>query len=100
MDSVLIIISSLLDHDTGYSDYRNVPLEIAVGSGQYDRWARYDGSKLIAENSTIAFLKANVIQNFRERFRTRYGHSIMSTFVLFTESAHDVLGHSDKEFLG
>lgn len=97
IDLVFKIITSILDHNTEYKHYEKVPLEIGIGVGQYDRWAKFDGSRLIVESSTIAFLKTHIIDYYREWHKQTYSRSIKSTFIVLTESAYEELEPLDRK---
>jgi hypothetical protein len=47
LENVFESILKLLDHHTPYMGYEKIPLEIAIGTGDYDKWARFDGKKRI-----------------------------------------------------
>jgi len=97
LDSVFKVVSDILDHNTDYKHCEKVPLEIGIGVAQYDRWARFDGTKLIAENSTIEFLKSQLLDYYRKWYNQTYSRSIKSTFVLLTESLFNELNAFEKE---
>jgi len=97
LDSVFKVITCILDHNTGYKHYEKVPLEVGIGVGEYDRWARLDGSSLIIESSTIEFLKTNIIDYYRKWYKKKYLKSIKSTFVVITESVYDEMEPLDRE---
>ena len=94
--NLLQTIAEILDHNTGYSNYPKVPLEIAVGLGEFDRWAQLNGNKLIIENSTVDFLKSNIVKVFTDSYKKQNGKSITSTFILFTYTAFNSLDIWDK----
>jgi len=97
LDSVFKVITCILDHNTGYKHYEKVPLEVGIGIGEYDKWARLDGSSLIIESSTIEFLKTNIIDYYRKWYKKKYLKSIKSTFVVITESVYDEMEPLDRE---
>lgn len=97
LDLAFKVISSILQHDTGYKGNAKMPLEIGIGVGKYDNWAKLDGFRLIVENSTIKFLKTHIIDYYRKWYEQTNSRSIESTFVVLTESAYDELGPLDKE---
>jgi hypothetical protein len=97
LDSVFKIITIILDHNTEYKHYEKVPLEIGIGVGKYDKWARLDGSRLITETSTIKFLKTPIIDYYREWYRRTYSSSIRSTFIVLTELVYNEMERFDKE---
>jgi len=61
LDNVFKGIFEILEHHTSYKGYRKIPLEIAIGTEYYDKWARFYGRKLISERSTIRFRKTFII---------------------------------------
>jgi len=95
-DSVFKIISEILTHNTGYDRHEKIPLEIAIGTGEYDKWARFDGSELIAEDSTLEFLKTDIIGFYHTWHGSQCGESPKSTFVILTESAYRELAPLDR----
>lgn len=84
LDKVFISISEILDHNTGFEGYRKIPLEIAIGTGEYDKWARFDGKNLIIEKDTKKFLKTKIIGHYHKKYP-----SPKSTFIVLTESAYN-----------
>jgi hypothetical protein len=97
IDKVFSCIHVILNHNTGYDGYEKIPLEIAVGSGDYDEWAKFDGSNLVLEKTTIEFLKTRIIDYFRGWYRERYpNQSLKSTFIVITSSVYDDLEPFDK----
>jgi len=91
-------INEIYNHDTNYEGYRQVPLEIAIGTGEYDKWASFDGKELIIEQQTIEFLKTNIINEYHRYYKeSNNNQSPMSNFVILTESAFDKLDSLDKK---
>ena len=97
VDLVFKVITNILDHSTDYKHCAQVPLEIGIGVGQYDRWAKLAGSKLISESPTVKFLKTNIIHYYRKWYKQTYSKSIRTTFIVFTESAYRELEPSDQK---
>ena len=97
IDSAFKVITNILDHNTQYKRYEKVPLEIGIGVGLFDKWARFDGNKLIRESSTIQFLKTRIIDCYHGWYFKTYSKSIKSTFVVLTESAYNQLDPLDKK---
>jgi hypothetical protein len=54
---VFKVIWNISNHNSGFRGYEKIPLEIAVGIGQYNNWAEFDNNRLIYQKSTILFLK-------------------------------------------
>lgn len=98
VDSAFVIIRTILDHNSGYKNFEKIPLEIAVGDGQFDKWAKFEGANLIAENSTIDFLKTNIITRYREWYKRTHSSPIKTTYVVLTASVHSKMGFFDREF--
>lgn len=96
-DKVFSAISKILDHYTNYRDYPKIPLEIAIGTVKYDKWARLNGNELIYENGTIEYLKSNIIEKYEEWYKEINKDSIEVTFVISTESFFYELPISDQE---
>jgi hypothetical protein len=97
MNAVFRVISEILEHNTGYEGHERIPLEIGVGVGDYDRWARFVGTELVVENSTIDVLKTKIIGYYHKWYERNNKRKIKSTFVVLTESAFDRLEPLDKE---
>jgi len=100
LDNVFKGIFEILEHHTYYKDYRKIPLEIAIGTEYFDKWARFDGKKLTREDSTIQFIKEmlkRIINYYHEWYKKRYNESPKSTFIVFTESAYNDLEPLDKK---
>ena len=100
LDNVFKGIFEILEHHTYYKDYRKIPLEIAIGTEYFDKWARFDGKKLTREDSTIQFIKEmlkRIINYYHKWYKRRYNESPKSTFIVFTESAYNDLEPLDKK---
>ena len=97
LDSVFKVVTGILDHNTEYKHYEKIPIEVGIGVGQYDRWARLDGIKLVVESPTIEFLKTHIIDFYREWHKQTYSKPIKSTFVVLTKSAYDEMEPLDKK---
>jgi hypothetical protein len=96
-DQVIENISIILDHDTRYEDYRLIPIEFAIGYGKYDKWAKFEGNSFIIENSTIEFIKTNIIKHYHAWFQENFhGEKIVATYILITQSAYNQLDTIDK----
>lgn len=82
-----------MDNHTGIGDEkrndRKVSLEFAIGTGEYDQWARYDGKDLVVEDKTITFLKTGVVGKYAEYYKEMNDKSIKSTFIVLTESVYE-----------
>lgn len=98
LDLIFAVVSKLLDHNTQYKQYEKIPLEIGIGVGEYDKWAKLEGRKLLIENSTIDFLKTYIIDYYRKWYKKKsQRRSPESTFIVLTESAYEELESLDKE---
>ncbi|MCW7079729.1 MAG: hypothetical protein OCU16_01350 [Candidatus Methanospirare jalkutatii] len=97
LDNVFKSIFEILEHRTPYEGCRKIPLEIAIGTEYYDKWARFYGRELISEDSTIRFRKTYIINYYHEWYKKRYKKSPKSTFIVFTESAYNDLEPLDKK---
>jgi hypothetical protein len=98
LDFVFKAIKSILDHNTGYKNCKEIPLEIAIGVGQFDKWASFNGSELIVENSAIDFLKTKITSKYRHWYKITSGSTIETTFIVFTEHAYNNMEPFDKQF--
>ena len=98
LENVFKSILEILDHHTPYKGYEKIPLEIAMGTGEYDKWVRFDGKKLIIEKSTIKFLKTKIIGYYHDWYKQKHNNeSPKSTFIVLTESAYRELEPLDRK---
>jgi len=98
LESVFRVICEILDHNTGYENYERIPLEIAIGVGEYDRWARFEGTKFIIEKPTIEFLKAKIVTYYHNWYKQNHNNeSPKFTFIVLTKSCYDALEPLDKK---
>ncbi|MBC2696866.1 MAG: hypothetical protein HF974_00705 [ANME-2 cluster archaeon] len=98
IDNAFSVIYDILNHNTGYKDYERIPFEIAVGTGEFDNWARFEGEKLIVENEIIKFLKSYIVDYYRKWYKKNNDdQKIKSTFLIFTETAYEELDPLDKK---
>jgi len=98
IDNVFSVIYDILNHNTGYKDYERIPFEIAVETGEFDNWARFEGEKLIVENEIIEFLKSYIVDYYRKWYKMNNdGKKIKSTFLIFTKTAYEELEPLDKK---
>lgn len=98
LENVFKSILKILDHHTPYKGYEKIPLEIAIGTGEYDKWARFDGKELIIEESTIKFLKTKILGHYHDWYKqTHNDESPKSTFIILTESAYNELEPLDRK---
>ena len=98
LEKVFESILEILDHHTPYKGYEKIPLEIAIGTGEYDKWARFDGKELIIEKSTINFLKMKIIGYYHDWYKQKHNNqSPNSTFIVLTESAYRELEPLDRK---
>jgi hypothetical protein len=96
-DQVLENISIILDHNTRYHNYSQIPVEFAIGIGTYDKWGKLEGQSLIIEPSTIAFLKTEIIPRYHKWFHTNFpDEKIIPPYVLMTQLAYDQLEPVDQ----
>ena len=95
-NDVFLFIKEVLDHNSFYPNHMHIPLEIAIGTASFDRWAILDGNKIIIEEDTIKFLKTHVLNHYHKWFKEKNLTSIRSTFVIFTEEAFRELEPLDK----
>ncbi|MBN2100199.1 MAG: hypothetical protein JW753_11450 [Dehalococcoidia bacterium] len=103
LEGVFLSVFEMLDHRTGYHGYDTVPLEIVIGAGDYDNWAKPAGRDLITERSTIRSVKesSHQLHLYHEYYRKKQGgQSPNSTFVVITESVYERLEPLDKRICG
>ena len=97
LENVFKCILEISDHHTPYKGYEKIPLEIAIGTGEYDKWARFDGKELIIEKSTIKFIKTKIIGYCHDWYKKHNNESPKSTFIILTESAYHELEPLDRK---
>ncbi len=76
------------NHSTDLDSLEKIPLEIAIGSAEYDRFEELDAQRLFYENSTIEVLKLNIPYAFRSHVKKETGKSIKKTFIVLTEQVY------------
>ena len=98
LDKVFLSILEILDHNTGYKDYEKIPLEFGIGTGKFDKWAKFDGRHLTCEDEAIKWLKTYIICYYHDWYKQKHDQkSPKSTFVILTESAYRELEPLDKK---
>jgi len=99
LEDVFRSVLILLSHDTGYRGCQNVPLEIAIGTAEYDVHSQLEGLNLIVQDATIRFYKTNIINRYHSYFKKRHnGETIRSTFIICTNTVYDSLELADKKY--
>jgi hypothetical protein len=97
IESVYQIIYRILNHNTGYKEYDKIPIEIAIGLGEYDKWAKFQGSELVIEDSTIDFLKTYLLAQYHSWYKQKYLHSVRDSFVILTSAVFAQLNFYDQQ---
>lgn len=97
LQKAFLAISEILDHYTGYDDYPKIPLEIAIGSEEYDRWAKFDGEGVFDEGSTIKWIKTKIVNRYHKLYKEKYNQQIKGTFVLISDSVYAELKEDQRE---
>ncbi|MGD2248787.1 MAG: hypothetical protein PVF58_10320 [Candidatus Methanofastidiosia archaeon] len=98
LDKIFWIISEILDHNTRYIGYEKIPLEVGIGTAEFDKWAKFDGKDLIIENETIKFLKTYILSYYHKWYKKNKAKRIKSTFVVLTEESFKDLEPLDKKY--
>lgn len=96
IDKVFMSISEILNHRTGYREFEKIPLEIVIGIGKYDRWAKFNRDHFICEDETIKWLKSGIINYYHKWYKSQYKQPLKSTFIVLTESVYNTLDPLDK----
>jgi hypothetical protein len=97
LDSVLEVVSCILDHDTGYTSYEKIPLEIGIGAAEYPQQIEFKGAMLLFQRPTVEFLKTRLIDHYHEWYKqTHSSESPRKTFMVLTESAYQDLEAFDR----
>ena len=98
LDKVFISILKILEHNTGYKDYEKIPLEIGIGTGKFDKWAKFDGRHLTCEDETIKWLKTYIINYYNDLYKQKHNNeSPKSTSIIITDSAYNELEPLDRK---
>ncbi|MGB7533054.1 MAG: hypothetical protein WA977_08805 [Halobacteriota archaeon] len=98
LDKVFLSILEILDHNTGYKDYEKIPLEFGIGTGKFDKWAKFEGRHLTCEDETIKWLKTYIVSYYHDWYKQKHNNeSPKSTFIVLTESAYRELEPLDKK---
>lgn len=93
LESIFESLTEILDHHLPFIGYEKIPLEIAIGTGKYDKWARFDGKELIIESPTIEFLRTKIMNFYKKGKKRR----VKSTFIVLTESVYQDLEPLDRK---
>jgi hypothetical protein len=97
LDSVFETVYHILNHNTQLKGYEKIPLEIAVGYGQYSKWSKLSGKNLVCEKSTIDFLKSHLTDAYRNCYKERYSRPITNSFVVLSESVYKLMAYYEKK---
>nr|WP_319373145.1 HEAT repeat domain-containing protein [uncultured Methanobacterium sp.] len=94
-NETFFVISNILDHYTGYKDYKTVPLEIAIGVVKYPKWANKEG--LSYQNKTINYLKSDLIKEYHNWYKREYKKKyVTETYIVITEPFFRELLRTDQ----
>ncbi len=98
-ETIIRVISTIMDHDSGFLNYEKIPLSIIVGTAKYEEEVVLDGKKLICEDGTIDYLKLNLTSKYRNWYSAQNPSAsrVTSTYVLATESIYEFMEPLDKE---
>lgn len=99
IENQLKSIAFILDHQSPFLNHRIIPLEIALGTEIYDRWAVFNNNKVFYEDPTIQFLKTNILDKYKTWYKEKFGCSIKSTFIVLTPSMYKVLDTYYRDIL-
>jgi len=98
LDKVFKNVLEILSHYTMYEGYERIPLEIAVGTAEFDKWASFEEEKLIIEEATIEFLTTYIVNYYRQWYEDHHNRQkVKSTFIVLTESAYQELEPLDRK---
>lgn len=98
-ENQLTSIAFILDHQSPFLNHKIIPLEIALGTGIYDKWAVFNNNKLFYEDETIRFLKTNILDKYKTSYKEKFGFSMKSTFVVITPSMYESLNIYCRDIL-
>lgn len=97
IDQAFQVVKIVLNHNVFYPKFETIPLEIALGTGEFDQWAKLDDSNLIVEDGTIEFLKTKIVGDYHKWYRNNnFGRSPSHSFIVLTESFYSLLEFSEK----
>ncbi|AKB28584.1 hypothetical protein MSSIT_1865 [Methanosarcina siciliae T4/M] len=88
---LLISISEIIELQQDF------PFEIALGSVSYQENTDFNSDSFIDEDSTIYFLKNNIIGEYSKFYKATHNESTRTTFILFTENLYQKLDYCDQE---
>jgi hypothetical protein len=97
-DKVFTSILEILDHNTGYKNYEKIPLEFGIGTGKFDKWAKFDGRHLTCEDEAIKWLRTYIINHYHNWYKQKHNNEPpKSSFIILTESAYHELEPLDRK---
>jgi len=85
IETVFEIIAKLTKIKIHHKDYGYIPLEIALGVCEIDENITIDP---INQKEVIIFLKNDIINPYREHYKTKYRAKIKKTFVVLTKEVY------------
>ena len=92
---IFLALKHILEHNSGYPDYKNIALEIGIGIIESnDVIINQNGS--IFNEELIRILKTNLTHYYRQYYRLLHNSSIKETFLVVTEEMYDYLEPFDK----
>jgi hypothetical protein len=98
LKNVFLITFEVYNNDTGWQDYPRIPLEIAIGTGDYSSLEELKRSDPNTKLTTLKFLLDPIAEYYRDWHKKHNnGQSIKSTFIVLTDSAHQDLRPLDKK---
>lgn len=105
IDNIFEVVSRLLRIEISVGeyankvskDYGNIPLEIALGVYEFDKWAKLDGNEVVCNDEVIEFLKTYIIPEYHKTYKKENKEPITESFVICTDSFFDELKKENAE---
>lgn len=86
LQTVIEVVAKLTKIKIQHEEYGYIPLEIALGIREFDETATIDP---INNTEVIAFLKEDIINPYRDYYKTKYGTKIQETFVVLSKEIYE-----------
>jgi len=80
-------------------NYGTIQFEIVIGSYEFDKWAGLDGDEIICDDNTIRYLKAHLINEYKNFHKETNSERITESFTIATDSFFDDLSFEMKKYL-
>ena len=96
LDNIFLIISSILNHNTGYTNFEKINREVAASCGEFDNNGALFGLDLIVSDDIIKFYKNNIIGAYRSWFKSQFNRSPTDTYLIIDEKLYKEFSKTEK----